>query len=190
MQLWHGEFRNHIAATREWNQQRFDAAGKGDPLSRCQWVDIDTYLVNDNLTKVDIASMAHGLEVRVPLLDHRLLETVAAMPPGLRLRWIDGAEGGTWCGKYALKKAASRFYPWEMLNTRKRGFSIPIGDWMGGANKDRVRERLLDASSGLDAWFDMEVVRGMIDAHGNDFRHGLRLWSLLMLSEWRRQEAA
>lgn len=190
VQLWRGEFRSHIAATREWNQQRFDAAGKGEPLSRCQWVDIDTYLVNDNLTKVDIASMAHGLEVRVPLLDHRLLETVAAMPPDMRLRWLEGEGGGAWCGKYALKKAASRFYPWGMLNTRKRGFSIPIGDWLGGANKGRVRERLLDASSGLEDWFDMDVVRGMIDAHDNDFNHGLRLWSLLMLAEWRRQEAA
>lgn len=185
--LWRGEFRQHVAATREWNRQRFVAAGRGDALSRCQSVDIDTYLVNDNLTKVDIASMAHGLEVRVPLLDHRLLETVAALPPSLRLRQ---REGGGWCGKYALKQAASRFYPWDMLDTPKRGFSIPVGAWLGGANKDGVRERLLDPAAGLDDWFDMNAMRTLIDEHGERADHGHKLWSLLMLAQWRATEAA
>ena len=188
--LWRGEYKRRVQSARDWNARRFAEAGKGDVLSRCQSVDIATYLPNDNLAKVDIASMAHGLEVRVPLLDHRLLETVAAMPSDMRLRRLDAAQGGKWCGKYALKKVATRFHPWEMLDTTKRGFSVPVGEWLGGDNKGFVRERLLGQEAGLDEWFEMDVVRELIDQHGIEADHGHRLWCLLMLAEWRKAENA
>ena len=154
-------------------------------------MDIETYLPYDNLAKVDIASMAHGLEVRVPLLDHQLLETVGRMPPSLRLRGAEQSDGtSAWCGKYVLRKAASRFYPWGWLTTSKRGFSMPISRWLGGENKQAVRDQLCDPAAGLDEWFDRSRVAALIEEHGASQDHGHRLWSLLVLSEWKRAEAA
>jgi asparagine synthase (glutamine-hydrolysing) len=135
--------------------------------------------------------MAHGLEVRVPLLDHKLLETVARMPPSMRLRRMPAANGGVeWCGKYLLKRVASRYMPWEFLTRPKMGFSVPVGEWLGGANKPAVRERLLDASSGLDGWFERPYLERIVAEHGEGLDHGHRLWSLLFLAQWRRQARA
>jgi asparagine synthase (glutamine-hydrolysing) len=152
---------------------------------------METYLPFSNLTKVDIASMAHGLEVRVPLLDHKLLETVARIPSHFRLRKLPDADGTErWCGKYILKKTASRYLPWSLLNRAKMGFSVPVSDWLGGDNKDKVRQRLLDSASGLDGWFERNYLETMIDEHGVQADHGHRLWSLLVLAQWCRQSAA
>lgn len=191
LSLWRPEFRHLIQTTRDWNAARFSGQRGVDVLSRCQQVDIETYLPNNNLTKVDIASMAHGLEVRVPLLDHLLLELVARMPPNLRLRQLPGRDGKPqWCGKYILKKAATRFYPWNMLDTPKRGFSVPVGEWLAGPHKTHVRERLLDSASGLREWFELGTVSRLIDEHGEHADHGHRLWALLVLAEWRVKHSA
>ena len=188
--LWLQQHRGRMGATREFVRDQFAQASGSDTLSRAQSVDIATYLTNDNLAKVDIASMAHGLEVRVPLLDHRLLELIATMPAQQRLRRLDMPGGSAWCGKYALKKVASRFHPWEMLTTTKRGFSVPVGQWLGGDNKGFVRERLFDRAAGLEEWFEADVIRTLIDEHGSVADHGHRLWAMLVLAEWRRAEAA
>jgi asparagine synthase (glutamine-hydrolysing) len=190
-QLWQPGFQHLLGPTRAWNDAQFQPHERLDVLSRCQQVDIETYLPFSNLTKVDIASMAHGLEVRVPLLDHKLLETVARIPSQLRLRKLRDADGiDQWCGKYILKKAAARYLPWELLNRPKVGFSIPIGEWLGGDNKDQVRQRLLDSDSGLDGWFERSYLETLIAEHGVRTDHGHRLWSLLVLAQWRRQSAA
>ncbi len=189
--LWRNELRGRVAATRDWNAEQFAANTRLDVLSRCQQVDIDTYLPNNNLTKVDIASMAHGLEVRVPLLDHLLLEIVATMPASMRLRRMnDGVDNEPWCGKYLLKRAAARFYPWDSLTTPKRGFSVPVGEWLAGDYKREVRARLLDRRAGLDEWFDLAQVRSLLDEHGTTIDHGHRLWSLLVLAQWRSRAEA
>src|SRR5207249_7758241 len=83
----------------------YNNADSDNPLSRIQYVDVKTYLTDDILTKVDRASMANSLEVRCPLLDHRLMELVASMPPALKLK-------GT-VGKYILKKAMQKYLPAE-----------------------------------------------------------------------------
>lgn len=190
-QLWHEKFRYLLGSTREWNNALFAPHRRLDVLSQCQQVDIENYLPYSNLAKVDIASMAHGLEVRVPLLDHKLLETVARMPPSMRLRRMPAADGGDeWCGKYLLKRAASRYLPWEFLTRPKMGFSVPVSEWLGGANKPAVRERLLDASSGLDGWFERPYLERIVAEHGEGVDHGHRLWSLLVLAQWRRQARA
>jgi asparagine synthase (glutamine-hydrolysing) len=189
--LWRAEHRSLTSATRNWNRVQFADANPGDVLSRSQRVDFETYLPNDNLAKVDIASMAHGLEVRVPLLDHRLLEMVATMPAEMRLRQLGAADGTTsWCGKYALKRAASRFYPWGSLTASKRGFSVPVAAWFATPHKAFVRDCVLDEAVGLGEWFDLDVVRTLIDEHGELADHGHRLWSLVMLASWRRAELA
>lgn len=189
--LWRPERRDLVSSTRRWNEAQFVGLSGLDTLSRCQQVDIETYLPNNNLTKVDIASMAHGLEVRVPLLDHKLLDVVARMPSDMRLRRLTDSEGGTqWCGKYALKRVASRFYPWESLTAPKRGFSVPVAQWLGGSNKPAVRERILASDARLGDWFDAGYMRQLVDEHGVSHDHGHRLWSLLVMAEWQRQRRA
>jgi asparagine synthase (glutamine-hydrolysing) len=90
----------------------------GDPVARAQYVDIKTYLTDDILTKVDRASMAVSLEVRCPLLDHRLMALAARIPSKLKLR---GREG-----KYIFKRAISSLVPPEILRRRKQGFVVPL----------------------------------------------------------------
>jgi asparagine synthase (glutamine-hydrolysing) len=94
--------------------------------------DIDLYLPDDILTKVDRMSMAVSLEVRVPLLDHRVAEFAGTLPPSMRLR------GRT--GKYLLKKLLERYLPPEMVHRPKQGFGVPLGRWF----RQELREELLD----------------------------------------------
>jgi len=106
----------------------YDQAPGNDPLSKMFYVDIKTYLVDDILTKVDRASMANSLEVRVPLLDHKLVEFAYALPLRYKLR------GRT--SKYLLRKTMRRHLPASHLQLDKRGFSIPLRPWMSGALRE------------------------------------------------------
>jgi asparagine synthase (glutamine-hydrolysing) len=106
-----------------------------DPLSEVQYLDIKTYLPGDILTKVDRASMAHALEVRVPLLDHQLVEWLAGLPPTLKRR-------GT-TGKYLLKKAMEPYLPADILYRPKKGFAVPLVDWFRGPLRERLERALL-----------------------------------------------
>src|SRR6202162_4017154 len=96
-------------------------APTAEPLSLVQYLDMKTYLVGDILTKVDRASMAHSLEVRVPLLDHPLMEWLSGLPPDLKLR---GREG-----KYLFKKALEPYLSDDILYRPKMGFSVPLANW-------------------------------------------------------------
>jgi len=92
-------------------------------------------------------------------------------------------------GKYILKKNAERFFPPEMLHRPKRGFDVPIRDWLTGVARDRTRERLL-GSAPLADWFMPGVVEKLLDAEGRAASHGWRLWALLVLDEWLSQHRA
>ena len=107
-----------------------------DPVSRYQYFNTSQYLPDDILVKVDRMSMANSLEVRAPLLDHRLVEYVATLPVSLKLR--DGVT------KYILRKLCARLLPASVLDKRKQGFAIPKAEWFKGELKDHAREILLD----------------------------------------------
>ena len=119
----------------------YDRADTTDPLSRIQYVDIKTYLVDDILVKVDRASMANSLEVRCPLLDHRLMELIAQIPSGLKLH--------TDIGKYIFKKALEPVLPQSILQRRKLGFAVPLAEWFRGDLKDFTYECRLRQSGQL-----------------------------------------
>src|SRR5579885_1135497 len=102
----------------------YERANTRDPLSRIQYVDIKTYLVDDICVKVDRASMANSLEVRSPLLDHKLMELVAQMPSNLKL---NGTQG-----KYIFKKALRKVLTESILTRRKQGFAVPVAEWFRG----------------------------------------------------------
>lgn len=152
-----------------------------DPLSRIQYVDFKTYLPDDILTKVDRTSMAHSLEVRVPLLDHEFVERVAKIPSGLKL------QGKT--SKAIFKRALEGIVPERTLHRPKRGFSVPLAQWMRGELAEALDSVLVEP--GLDAFLDREAVRGMIAKHRSGVRDfAIPLYSVLAFGGWYRAYAS
>jgi asparagine synthase (glutamine-hydrolysing) len=150
------------------------------PLSRIQYLDLKTYLVGDILTKVDRASMAHGLEVRVPILDHMLVEWVAGLSPDLKLRRREG--------KYLFKKALESYLPQDVLYRPKMGFSVPLSSWFRGALKDRVRDALLGDSLAETEIFDCRYIKRLVDQHQSGRRdNSASIWALLMFESFHRK---
>jgi len=144
-----------------------------DPLSLIQYLDIKTYLPGDILTKVDRASMAHSLEVRVPMLDHKLVEWITEISPRYKLRKREG--------KYVLKKAMESHLPREILYRPKMGFGVPISEWFRGPLRGKVRQTLLNSNLADLQVFDMRFVESLINEHQSGVgEHSAVLWSLLM----------
>ncbi|HHH39987.1 MAG TPA: amidotransferase 1, exosortase A system-associated [Sedimenticola sp.] len=143
------------------------------PLSLVQYLDIKTYLPGDILTKVDRASMAHALEVRVPLLDHPLVEWMASLPPDLKLR---GREG-----KYIFKKALEPMLPRDILYRPKMGFAVPLGSWFRGPLRTRVRESILGSTLADTGLFDERCLNRLVQQHQSGVRDfSTPIWTLMM----------
>jgi asparagine synthase (glutamine-hydrolysing) len=141
------------------------------------WADIHTYLPDDLLVKVDIASMAHGLEARSPLLDHKLMEWAARIPPAQKM------EGGV--TKSILKSALEPFLPNDVLYRPKMGFGVPIDEWLKGELKEFAYDTLLSAQARRRGLMMPTYVKSLLDAHcGGIQLHHTRLWALLMLELW------
>jgi asparagine synthase (glutamine-hydrolysing) len=153
-----------------------------DPVTRCQFRDLHTYLLDDILVKVDRMSMDNSLEVRVPLLDHKLVEFAFALPAELKIGY--GAEGQVET-KRLLKKSAARFYPRALVERRKWGFGIPIHQWLGGPLKKLVHDLLDDGAACLGAQLDPAELRGVVRDYyaGREERAG-ELWNLLAFRLW------
>ena len=144
-----------------------------DPLSLIQYLDMKTYLVGDILTKVDRASMAHSLEVRVPLLDHKFIEWVSGLPVNMKLR---GQEG-----KYILKKALEPHLPHDVLYRPKMGFGVPLGKWFRGPLKRRIRESLLEGNLAQSGMFRQNYLEQLVNDHQSGLReYSAPLWALMM----------
>jgi len=136
-----------------------------------------TYLPNDLLVKVDIATMAVSLEARSPFLDHHVIEFAASLPQDLKLRRLTS--------KYLLKKVLRKLLPSENLNRRKMGFGVPIGHWFRGKMQPFLREVVLSEKALRRGLFKPEAVRQLIELHARgerDYSH--QLWTLLMLELW------
>lgn len=150
------------------------------PLLLAQYLDLKTWLPGDILTKVDRASMAHSLEVRVPLLDHRLVEWASSLPPGLKLR------GST--GKYILKKTLEADLPHDVLYRTKMGFNVPLAAWLRGPLAQRARDALLTGAIAECGYFEPAVLDRLVRQHAAGRRdHSATLWSLLMLDAFLRR---
>ncbi|HJT68233.1 MAG TPA: asparagine synthase (glutamine-hydrolyzing) [Pyrinomonadaceae bacterium] len=136
-----------------------------------------TYLPNDLLVKVDIASMAVSLEARSPFLDHHVIEFAASLPQDLKLRRLTS--------KYLLKKVLRKFLPAENLNRGKMGFGVPVGHWFRGQMQPFLREVLLSEKALRRGLFKPETVRQLIELHTCGERdYSQQLWTLLMLELW------
>lgn len=155
-----------------------DACAAADnPVERMLWYDNRTYLADDLLVKMDIASMHCGLETRSPLLDHEVIEFCAALPVSYKVK--NGV------GKYLLKKLAERYFPAEFVHRRKMGFGIPLAAWLRGPLRPVLERTLLDP--GVMYPLNADVIKQTLDDFlHRDVDHSSRIWALLMYGNWRQ----
>lgn len=149
-------------------------------LSQLQYFDINAYLPGDILTKVDIASMQHGLEVRVPLLDHHVAEFAATVPPEFL---VTRNQQGNLVGKALLKDLAERRFSPEFVHRKKQGFGVPIAQWIGQLSSGTLKERLLGSDSHITEFVDRSAVDALIANHESPMR-SRKLWLLMVLQQW------
>ena len=164
--------------------QYYDELPQGDFVHRTTYVDLMTYLPCDLLVKVDIASMAHGLEARSPFLDHKVIELAGRIPVRSKLRLtLRGLEG-----KLVLKDLFGSMLPRPILTRRKMGFGVPIAGWLRGELEGLLRDVVLSRTALERGYFIPREVQRLVDEHtGGAQDHGYRLWSLLMLELWHRR---
>lgn len=169
--------KTNLRPTVQLLQEHYDAYASSDVMNRLMYVDSKVQLVDDMLVKVDRMSMAHSLEVRVPLLDVRLVEWMARMPSDLKVRGLKL--------KYLLKRVAARVLPAEILERRKAGFSVPIPLWIKTDLRPMVTERLSPEAIAAEGFFNSRVVAEMLNDHWSGRRdYSRQIWNLLMFSMW------
>lgn len=176
--IYNEEFKKQIQNSR-WHsflEEKFNEAKDFDWLDQILYLDINSYLPDDLLVKVDIASMAHNLEIRSPFLDHEFLELTAKMPSNLKFRGYNK--------KYLLKKIASSYLPWQCINKPKQGFALPLEHWFRRDLERYLIENLLNKKF-LDYGFKKEGIEKLISEHKIYHQNYTPyLWVLLTLSHW------
>jgi asparagine synthase (glutamine-hydrolysing) len=150
-----------------------------DPLEWLLHTDMETYLPDDELRKADRLSMWHSLEVRVPFLDHKLVEFVATIPSQLKLKG--------WEKKHILIKSMEGILPDSILRRRKQGFSIPLGAWLRGPLRELVRTNLSGHALRDLGLFNVQSIERMLDDHDRGVRnYETQLWALMVFVIWHR----
>ena len=155
----------------------YSGSDAANALSRAQYADINVYMTDDVLVKVDRMSMAHALEVRSPLLDHRIIEFADGLPTGLKLNVRRG--------KLVLRELASRRFPSGLLDHPKRGFSIPAARWLREDLRPMAEQAIFRPDGILAEVLDLTRVRLMWHEHLSGARdHSAFVWGLMMLGLW------
>jgi asparagine synthase (glutamine-hydrolysing) len=160
--------------------RHFENVRRADPLSRILYVDFKTWLANDILVKVDRMSMACSLEVRSPLLDHKVIEFAASLPSQLKFRGP--------ISKYLLKRHVARRLPAADVRRPKQGFDLPLAAWLRGNLRDMARDLLFSTQAAGRGYVRPEAVKRIWDAHQSGYRnHSSQIWALMVLELWYRQ---
>jgi asparagine synthase (glutamine-hydrolysing) len=155
-------------------------AASRDVVTGASLADLTTYLPCDLMTKVDIASMAHSLEVRQPFLDYRVVEYAAGLPLSLKFRRGQG--------KRLLRRAFGHLLPREIWNRRKMGFGVPLDHWFRHELRALTHDTLLHESARIVKFFRRDAIQQLVTQHElRQFDHAYRLWALLVLELWLRE---
>jgi asparagine synthase (glutamine-hydrolysing) len=158
----------------------YEPAAGSDLVGATAYVDMNTYLPDDLLVKVDIATMCNSLEARSPFLDHKVVELAGRIPTRLKLRGLQG--------KYILKRAFADMLPAEIVRRPKMGFGVPIAGWLRGELAGFARDILLSRSSTERGLFSRWAVQRLLDEHmAGRQDHAAKLWSLLWFELWCRE---
>ncbi len=177
--LYTEEFTNTVSGNgpEHFLQHWFDRANGAGILDATLLTDQMTYLPNDLLVKVDIASMANSLEARSPFLDHQVVEFAASLPEKIKIRHFET--------KSLLKRVTAKLVPPEVVYRKKMGFGVPIGNWFRGTMKDFMREILLSEKFSKRGIVKSEAVARYVGEHTSGARdHAQQIWTLLMLELW------
>ncbi|MBI5630339.1 MAG: asparagine synthase (glutamine-hydrolyzing) [Elusimicrobia bacterium] len=182
--LYTSEFRERLGENFESAQEYlagfFKACAQEDFVNRLLYVDFKSYLPECLMAKVDIASMANGLEGRSPFLDHEFVELVYSLPGEWKLKGLKGH-------KWLLKEAFGDKLPPAICNRGKMGFGIPLGSWFRGPLKGYWESHVISPEALSRGYFREEALRRIWVEHQSGRRdHGYRLWALLMLELWCR----
>lgn len=164
-------------------KKHMQAANTDSPLLRAQYADLKTWLAGGILTKVDRASMAASLEVRAPLLDHKLAEWALNLSPSLKLK------GRT--GKFILKRALEPYVSEQILYRPKQGFSMPLAKWFRGPLKDKIQTSILSERMRDSRFFSEPQVQKLLEEHQSGLRdHSTALWQLMMFDSFLKLNTA
>lgn len=186
--LWRGAYHADLDFDANPFDQPFRESEGCEPLGRAQYADYSRYLPDDILVKTDVASMMHGLEVRTPFVDLRVVEFAARIPSRVH---VARDRRGRWQTKRVLKKYLESGYPRDFVHRRKRGFSLPLASWFGDAGglQRALTESLTGQSSRVAEYFRREALRELLAEHLRDGSHARALWSLFFLETWLQLEA-
>ena len=179
--LYTDEFRRELSTGSETSVIRtaYADSDASDEVNRLIDVDVQTYLPNALLVKMDITSMAHSLEVRSPLLDHTLMEFTASLPGSFKV-----ADATT---KRVFRESLRPWLPATILDRPKQGFGSPVASWFRGGLSGMLRDVLLDPLATRRGWFREDAVRTLIDDHvAHRADNTTKLWALLQLELWLR----
>jgi asparagine synthase (glutamine-hydrolysing) len=179
MLLFSPEIREQLAQSDPYDFLRRHAgdAGQVDELNRSGYVDVKSYLVDDILVKVDRMSMAVSLEVRVPFLDHRVVEFSFSLPPDQKIRGLQT--------KYLLKQTMNDLLPAAIRRRDKQGFSIPIKNWLRDQLRPMMTDLLAESRLRSQGFFNAAYVSRLVDEHLRGVEnHSHKLWSLMVFESW------
>ncbi len=187
--LWRPEFQALVGVPCSAFTTAHRAGRKLESLAYAQYLDLKTYLPGDILTKVDVASMCHGLEVRTPFTDHRVIEFAATLPRCWR-QARQGTRGTTL--KPLPKYHLSQKFPDSFVHRPKQGFAIPETAWLrqGTPIRDRLDDLLQSPNCSLHDYFSSQRIRHLVTEFDQDGRHATKLWLLMILGIWMEQRTA
>ena len=160
-------------------ERLFEESTATDPINRVIDVDIQTYLSENINTKVDIASMAHSLEVRQPLIDHEVMGFAASLPGSMKIRGMTT--------KYLLRQVAKELLPRRILTRPKQGFGVPIDRWMREDLAPLSRDVLLDQRARERGIFEPKAVEALLRKQQRGEPRGFQIWVLMILELWYRE---
>ncbi|HWB12521.1 MAG TPA: asparagine synthase (glutamine-hydrolyzing) [Pirellulales bacterium] len=184
-QLWLREHRHHSRASCPAFDEAARRACNREGITYSQLMDFQTYLPDDILTKVDVASMCHGLEVRTPLVDRRVADFARSLPLAVRSRPSRGGRIAKWISKEALRQKFDE----KFINRQKMGFGIPEDRWLrrGTVVRELFDDLVTAEHSRLREWFDLDELRRRVARFDGAGHGGTPLWLLLILALWREQ---